>query len=894
MGFRINNNISALVAQGNLHKTQGNLSKSIERLSSGLRINRGADDAAGLTISEKLRGQIRGLNRATANAQDGISLIQTAEGALNEDASILNRLRELAIQSQSDSLTSSDRLELQKEVDQLVDEVDRISNTTEFNTKKLLDGSANALVSTDHNDLQAFQTGEAGKLSAGNYEIDVLLQSAGEKEVQKSAVLQDKSSGNKAGLSTKLEDVSSFYDNSSNLVIETPQTITLRGNGNKADVTVSSDMTVEQFTNAMETAITGTGDGQLGISGSTFGYDATSGQIIFESGRDGQAGEVSLAANEDLVKALGFQVTTESAAAAYKVSATTTGVSNATTTSANTTTDTASGVIDGLDLNFQLASEARADGSIAMSEAIYISGTNDVVFTLHDTNGGHLGQPAAQVSNAVSVTLTAGRAYSTASIAAVVNAAVAVTNDSNHALGVGHAGTIEARRNPGISASMDGYNLVLTSAATGLSGSISILSNTAATQVLGLQSGKVTGDSGDNAVLNGTVDISEGITFNGTNVVQLRVHDGDFNSNTTDGAGDSSDGSTGTNISFNGNSAISATSIVDTFNTYFSSNSIGIEASMTSAGKLELRSTESGSDTKVSISGANAASQTAMVAVGFINGQNDTGSGGNSAVYNGQTNDSQQTVGFGLTGHFSFSLTDKAGASSGTITFGAQSTNLTGSENFTIAKEQMTSILDNSNMSTTDISYRFDAGNRLDFFSRSAGDSARIVMTTTTGHGTIAQSGVGIDMNTSSQGSGKTNFNLHVADRSLKFQIGANKSQHLDFAVINSSAEALGLKGLDVTNVKAATRALGSIDSAVATISSERSKLGSLQNRLNSTINNLTVTATNLQSTESKIRDVDIAKETVDFTRNQILMQAGTAQLSQAKGLSQTALQLLG
>ena len=138
MGFRINNNIAALVAQGNLNKTQGGIATSIERLSSGLRINRGADDAAGLTISEKLRGQIRGLNRAVANAQDGISLIQTAEGALNEDASILNRLRELAIQSQSDSLTSTDRLEIQKEVDQLVDEIDRISSTTEFNTKKTI------------------------------------------------------------------------------------------------------------------------------------------------------------------------------------------------------------------------------------------------------------------------------------------------------------------------------------------------------------------------------------------------------------------------------------------------------------------------------------------------------------------------------------------------------------------------------------------------------------------------------------------------------------------------------------------------------------------------------------------------------------------------------------
>jgi len=454
MGFRINNNISALVAQTNLHKTQGNLSKSIERLSSGLRINRGADDAAGLTISEKLRGQIRGLNRAVANAQDGISLIQTAEGALSEDASILNRLRELAIQSQSDSLTSSDRLELQKEVDQLVDEVDRISSTTEFNTKKLLDGSANALVSTDHSDLNVYQTGDAGQLSAGNYEIDVLLQTAGEKQVQKSAILRDSSTGNTAGLSSKLKDLESFYDNSGNLVIESPQTITVRGNGSKADVTVSSDMTVEQFANAMEEAISGTGDGQLGISGSTFAYDATAGQIIFESGRDGQAGEISIAANEDIVRALGLQITTESEAAAYKVTATTTGATSTTTTSANTTTDTATGVIDGLALNFEVASEARKDGSVAMTEAVYITGTagtDDVVFTIHDTNAFGNGQEVAQLSNGVTVTLTAGRAYSTASISAVVNSAVAVTTDTNHALSAGGNFSWATARNPGIS-----------------------------------------------------------------------------------------------------------------------------------------------------------------------------------------------------------------------------------------------------------------------------------------------------------------------------------------------------------------------------------------------------------------------------------------------------------
>ena len=905
MGFRINNNISALVAQGNLIKTQSGLSTSIERLSSGLRINRGADDAAGLTISEKLRGQIRGLNRAVANAQDGISLIQTAEGALSEDASILNRLRELSIQSQSDSLTSTDRLEIQKEVDQLVDEIDRISSTTEFNTKKLLDGTANALVSTDHNDLRAYQVGDAGKQSSGDYEIDILLQDAGEKQVQKSAILQDKESGNKAGLGTKLKDIASFYDNDGNLVIESPQNITVRGNGKKSDITVSSDMTVQQFANAMENAIAGNGDSQLGITGSTFAFDVTSGQIIFESGSDGDRGDISIAANENVARALGMQITTQSEAAAFKVAATTTGVSNPTTTAANTTTDTASGVIAGLDLNFQIASEARHDGSESMTEAIYLSGdagTHDVVFTLHDTNShaDHRYQQPDLKSNGVTVTLTAGRAYSTASISAIVNSAVASSNDLNHA---GHPGTgWETARNPGITASMDGYNLVLTSSVEGSSGTISVASNTAATQYLGLQTGKVVGNGGENAVLEGTVDISQGITFQGTDVVQLRLFDGDFNSNDPGANATATDaGNTATNLTFNGGVAISATSIVNSFNTYFTSNSMGIEASMTSAGKLELRSTETGADAKISIAGGGSTvgqvdnSESAMVALGFINGQNDTGEGGNAAVYTGQTADSASTVGFHLTGHFTFNVTDKAGSQSGSITFGANSTNLSGSENFTIAKEQVASILTQSNISTTDVAWRFDAGNRLDFYSRSAGEGSRIVIqTANAAQGTIALAGLGIDMNTAEQGSGKTNFNLHVADRSLKFQIGANKSQHLDFSVINTSAAALGLEGLDLTNVKAATRALGAIDEAVSRVSSERSKLGSLQNRMNSTINNLTVTATNLQSTESKIRDVDIAKETVEFSRNQILIQAGTAQLAQARGLSQNALQLLG
>ena len=142
--MRINNNIMALNAHRQLGINQTNASKSMERLSSGMRINRAGDNAAGLAISEKMRGQIRGLKQAQRNAQDGISLIQTAEGALNETHSILQRMRELAAQAANDTNTAVDRAELQKEIDQLAAEVTRIADNTEFNTQNLLGGAFTA------------------------------------------------------------------------------------------------------------------------------------------------------------------------------------------------------------------------------------------------------------------------------------------------------------------------------------------------------------------------------------------------------------------------------------------------------------------------------------------------------------------------------------------------------------------------------------------------------------------------------------------------------------------------------------------------------------------------------------------------------------------------------
>lgn len=141
MGLRINTNVASLNAQRNLRGTRLSMNKSLEKLSSGQRINRAGDDAAGLAISENLKAQVRGLKQAERNAEDGISLVQIAEGALSEVSNILIRLRELSVQAASDTIGATERKFLNVEFEQLTSEVDRIANSTEFNRVPLLNGT---------------------------------------------------------------------------------------------------------------------------------------------------------------------------------------------------------------------------------------------------------------------------------------------------------------------------------------------------------------------------------------------------------------------------------------------------------------------------------------------------------------------------------------------------------------------------------------------------------------------------------------------------------------------------------------------------------------------------------------------------------------------------------
>lgn len=177
--MRINHNIAAQVANANLKRADDRAAASIRRLSSGYKINKAADDSAGLTISNKMRAQIRALDQASRNADDGISLLRTAEGALSEVESMLQRCRELSVQAANDTMVLADREAVQKEVDQLMDEIDRIAETTDFNGKKLFSGECSRVVTCTKLGVEMLGVSESVKAGSYTFSVSSLATSAG-------------------------------------------------------------------------------------------------------------------------------------------------------------------------------------------------------------------------------------------------------------------------------------------------------------------------------------------------------------------------------------------------------------------------------------------------------------------------------------------------------------------------------------------------------------------------------------------------------------------------------------------------------------------------------------------------------------------------------------------
>ena len=283
MALRINHNVGALGTYSKLNANSSSLEKSIAKLSSGLRINSAADDAAGLAISEKMRSQINGLNRARLNAQDGISMLQIAEGGLNETESMLQRMRELAIQASNDTLTSNDRLEIQKEINQLRDAINDIANSTEYNTKKLLNGNQTAQVSSSSKSVRGVVTGSGSV--AGDYQVSMSVVQAGISQVQTTQMFMDKNTGELAKGNTKLEDIAQFYDENGVFALASAQTLTVTGNTESSNLTINGKMTLNELAAALQNSISGVNG--LGIKNSTASVISTAQSNV--SGHEGRS-----------------------------------------------------------------------------------------------------------------------------------------------------------------------------------------------------------------------------------------------------------------------------------------------------------------------------------------------------------------------------------------------------------------------------------------------------------------------------------------------------------------------------------------------------------------------------------------------------------------------------
>jgi flagellin len=727
MSLRINQNVLSIKTYSSLTQTNSRLEKSIEKLSSGLRINSAADDAAGLAISEKMRRQIRGLNRSALNAQDGISMIQTAEGALNETQSIMQRMRELAVQASNDTLTSNDRLEVQKEVNQLRDEIDRISRGTEFNTKKLLDGSQSASISSSSRFVKGVVVGNTD--GGGDFNVSIGLLSGGISQMQRSQIFTDKDTGQLAQGNTKLEDIAQFYNDDGIFALSSPQKMTISGNSNSTDITIDGQMTLDQLAAEIQQALNSANG--LGISNSSSGVVTTAqtgvsglgGYIQVASGSAGDRGDFSIAGPQDLVDALGMAVTRDSAESLVQVT-----LSDAygNVRNVRTSSDKAAGLLDGIDVQFQ-------------SQAAQIAGSGGV-------------QEGLQVTSAQTFVISAG------------GVSVAVT------IGTGNW-------------SLEGIARAIDS-----------------------QTGAISGM--DTAVVDG----------------ELRM-------------------------SFEPTTA----TIASTINiSSAAADQIGIQNGSSSG------FVDGSKDVSKSISGFSIYRDAAATGVEF-------------------------TIGDGVDSHtFTAFTTVSAAASPDFLEMGAFQSGV------------------NDQLAANDVDVRLDEVNgSLAFTALRVGrenvDSGSALLSqvnlSVSDQDTLNQFGLA---NGTRRGSGDTNFRLHVVDNKPQFQIGADPGQSMQVSMGDMSASALGVDNLDMTTVKGARDALTRINKGLDMVSSERSKLGAFQNRLEYAINNIRSTSSNLTAAESRIRDADIAMEMIEFTRNQIVSQAGTAMLAQANMLPQSVLSLLG
>ena len=352
----INHNLMSLSAVNASRTTHDMLQKSVQPLASGLRISSAADDASGIAISEKIRSQTAGYSMAVKNAQDGISLLRVAEGALSNTSSILQRMRELSIQSSNDVLTSQDRKHLNEELQELKGKLDLVADTAQFNTKKLLDGTSGIMWSSDTLSLKASARAGAtlSQKPEGTYRLEIRA-TPGNAQIQKSNIfdagtlikIQQDTASEDTDADTEtftvfseeantLRDISQFYTSGNAFAVSEPQTlIVIQGSGQTADITVYGNDTLYDLAEKINGAISDTlgqaayvdDSGKFSTLTDTAITPDDNGEtctvkasLMIQSAVPGKVGEIFLAGSDEIIHALGMNTVQKSSESTYSVS----------------------------------------------------------------------------------------------------------------------------------------------------------------------------------------------------------------------------------------------------------------------------------------------------------------------------------------------------------------------------------------------------------------------------------------------------------------------------------------------------------------------------------------------------------------------------------------------
>jgi flagellin len=742
--MRINNNLMAMNTHRAMGSVQGAQSKSMEKLSSGYRINRAGDDAAGLAISEKMRGQIRGLNQASRNSQDGISMIQTAEGALNETQAILQRMRELAVQSANDTNVDADRTSIQNEIDQLSTEITRIADTTEFNTQKLLNGGLD-----DVKFQIGANEGQDMKLSIGDMRAASLNVVSTSTEIVSAG-----------GSITGVDADADFNVEGITLTAVEGGAIGAVNTGVAATVAAYAD----NVTVSKSEGVTNSGDWNFNNAGITLSVsDDVDWSSINTSGAATRSG-LTISVSGDYITVDIDVMHGSGSGAAF--------------TAADAITANADGdyVYDAHGVSFTVSAEEFATFTTGQS-------TFDVDLAVHKASGDDVDFTGTIQGNGNLTTTTSGT--------------------GTDVVFSGGAGT-EIALNAASADWLSGVDRIVVSGA-GLETSGGAISVTLYDGAQKLSEDVFIASSGDaftsgvGATNTFTYD-NHGVSFAikmGSASTDFKLDDTieTIDKSVTGAAGNdlvfdvtASDGSTKTvTVDLDDGEAISLSGAV---------NEINIASSGAGAGAVATLDGD-----KIVLSAA------------------DTGSGSTVDI---------TTVGLATLG---LSVSTKTGSAA--------------SIDFTL-KNAAGATIDSGSVATN------------------AGE-------------VTFQDAAGTDAN-------EITFDL----KSYNDLAGLNVAK--EFAVQEiEKTEA----GINVSTQSSASAAITTINNAIESVSKERSKLGAVQNRLEHTIANLDTSAENLQASESRIRDVDMAKEMMEFTKNNILQQAAQSMLAQANQAPQGVLQLL-